>query len=312
MSEDDLLERATNALREESPDAPGDPMATLRRIQVSVATNKKRQARRTRAILLPIAATLATSTAFAAVTGRLAPVFQAVDVALHPAREAAPTPPMAKPKSPNAAKPAAIQEPEAALSSPQPEQPETQPAPRVDDPTATAMATAMAPLAPVENAPRAAPAAARRAVRASSLAAPAHASPPLSVPSPPAPETPLADTGSTSPPEATPPKREDTPAHATATPQPPADPTDTLYRRAHAMHFGNANPAETLASWDAYLRASPNGRFAPEARFNRAVVLIKLGRRSEAKAALAPFANGAFGSYRREDAHTLLESLAAP
>ena len=49
-----------------------------------------------------------------------------------------------------------------------------------------------------------------------------------------------------------------------------------------------------------------SGRFAPEARWNRAIALFKLGRRDEAVAALQPFADGAYGGYRRAEATRLI------
>ena len=42
---------------------------------------------------------------------------------------------------------------------------------------------------------------------------------------------------------------------------------------------------------------------------NRAITLARLGRTAEAKAALQPFANGGYGSYRKESARQLIEGL---
>ena len=89
-----------------------------------------------------------------------------------------------------------------------------------------------------------------------------------------------------------------------------ADPNLALYRVAHAAHFVDHDPARALAAWDAYLRAAPNGEFAPEARYNRALSLVRLGRTEEAKRALEPFATGAYGNYRKTEASALLERLA--
>ena len=79
---------------------------------------------------------------------------------------------------------------------------------------------------------------------------------------------------------------------------------------AHAAHFVDHDPARALAAWDAYLRAAPNGEFAPEARYNRALSLVRLGRTAEAQSALEPFATGAYGNYRKTEASALLERLA--
>jgi hypothetical protein len=89
-----------------------------------------------------------------------------------------------------------------------------------------------------------------------------------------------------------------------------ADPNLALYRVAHAAHFVDHDPARALAAWDAYLRAAPKGELAPEARYNRALSLVRLGRTAEAKSALEPFATGAYGNYRKTEASALLERLA--
>lgn len=80
-----------------------------------------------------------------------------------------------------------------------------------------------------------------------------------------------------------------------------------LYGVAHAAHFGGASPARALAAWDDYLRAHPHGRFEPEARFNRALCLIRLQRFAAATDDLVPFANERYGEYRRAEAARLLE-----
>jgi len=89
-------------------------------------------------------------------------------------------------------------------------------------------------------------------------------------------------------------------------PAPPADASDDLYRAAHERHFRGGDPSGAVEAWDRYLAAAPRGRFAVEARYNRALALLRAGRRSEGLAALQPFANGTFGQYRREDAQRLL------
>ncbi len=95
-----------------------------------------------------------------------------------------------------------------------------------------------------------------------------------------------------------------------AAPKPSApDPEDTAFRRAHEAHFAAHDWNAALASWDAYLAAYPHGRFVPEARYNRAIVLVRLGRRDDARAALQPFADGAFGGYRQSEARQLLDAL---
>ena len=89
----------------------------------------------------------------------------------------------------------------------------------------------------------------------------------------------------------------------------PTDPALALYRVAHGAHFVERDPARALAAWDNYLNAAPNGEFAPEARYNRALSLVRLGRNQEARRALEPFANGAYGSYRKLEASALLDRI---
>jgi TolA-binding protein len=93
------------------------------------------------------------------------------------------------------------------------------------------------------------------------------------------------------------------------TPEEAADPTLALYRVAHTAHFVDHDPSRALSAWDAYLAAAPNGAFAPEAHYNRALSLVRLGRNSEARSALEPFANGSYGGYRQAEASALLERL---
>jgi tetratricopeptide (TPR) repeat protein len=86
---------------------------------------------------------------------------------------------------------------------------------------------------------------------------------------------------------------------------------DELYYQAHKLHFDDRNYAASIAAWDRYLRASPKGRFAPEARYNRAMDLLHLGRNEEARKALEPFAAGAYGSYRKAEAEALLQAISS-
>jgi hypothetical protein len=82
-----------------------------------------------------------------------------------------------------------------------------------------------------------------------------------------------------------------------------------VYARAHRLHFDGANPSGALAAWDEYLKLYPAGRFAPDARYNRAIDLLRMKRTSEARVALQPFADGAYGGYHRDDARELLRSI---
>lgn len=85
---------------------------------------------------------------------------------------------------------------------------------------------------------------------------------------------------------------------------------DELYRRATQAHFVEHDYARAVGLWDRYLQAG--GPLALEARYNRAVALLRAGRTGEARAALAPFAAGEYGAYRRREAQALLDALPPP
>ncbi len=87
------------------------------------------------------------------------------------------------------------------------------------------------------------------------------------------------------------------------------DVEESLYADAHRAHFVTRDPVAALRGWDAYLRTYPDGRFALEARYNRALTLVRLGQVAEARAALAPFADGSTGGYRQREARALLDAL---
>lgn len=150
----------------------------------------------------------------------------------------------------------------------------------------------------------------RAPARGAIATAPRPALPPESPPpeSPPPVTTPVT-TPEPPPPAARPRPR---PAPVATVAPPPAQPVEVLYRRAHELHFHAGDAAATLAAWDAYLAAEPDGRFSVEARYNRAIILIRLGRHAEARAALAPFARGDVepAGYRQAEAEQLVERLA--
>ena len=81
------------------------------------------------------------------------------------------------------------------------------------------------------------------------------------------------------------------------------------YGRAHRAHFDESAPERALAAWDDYLRRYPHGAFEPEARFNRAICLVRLRSFPQAERALRSFADGGFGNYRRAEAEQLLAWL---
>jgi hypothetical protein len=87
---------------------------------------------------------------------------------------------------------------------------------------------------------------------------------------------------------------------------------NALYRAAHHAQFSGSDPAAAVELWDRYLAAAPNGSLSPEARYNRAIALARLGRNAEAASALEPFARGDYGAYRQNEANALLNSLRPP
>jgi len=98
-----------------------------------------------------------------------------------------------------------------------------------------------------------------------------------------------------------------TEAPVPAAPDPGAE--ARAYARAHRAHFVADEPARALVDWNAYLARYPAGAFAPEARYNRALCLVRMGRVSEAIQALEPIADAPPGAYRRNEATTLLAWL---
>lgn len=125
-----------------------------------------------------------------------------------------------------------------------------------------------------------------------------------------------ADQGKASVTRASKPHRRAPSPRATLAPEAAAAPTATpapesaelaLFRRAQALHL--ARDPGALAAWDAYLRVAEHGALVPEASYNRALCLVRLGRHAAARAALEPFARGEFGGYRRAEAEALLATL---
>lgn len=239
MSDRDILDEAFAALREEKRGVSAD---TSTRLAILAAASRRDRRRATVVkFVLPLAAVLVVSTAWAAATGRLS----ALSELFRPA-----------PK------------PEAALPSNPP-----------------IMTGALAP-------PEAVDAGDTDAGDTVEEAEPSSA--PVSVPAQPIPRVSASTVPRTNPSSA----------------RDGVDPEETLYRAAHAAHFVDHDWARALAGWDAYLSAHPSGRFAPEAQYNRALTLIRLGRRDQARAALRPFSEGTrYHGYRQREAASLLEAL---
>lgn len=270
---DDLLARAARALREESEAAEAGERFTRARVMAGLQQNAGRRRLRL-AFALPLAACFAAATAFGTMKGRSAAIWHEVTEALgfsHPeeAPKASAKPPKRLPAAANPIDSAPPSEPAAAIEAPQPVK---EAEPQGDAPSRAVPSEPSAPSGAL--APR-----------------PERSAPPTSTPTP----TRV---------EAAPEKAEP------AAPAPELnDPAHELYRVAHQSHFVDHDFAAALRAWDAYLAAAPSGRFAPEARYNRALCLVRLGRKDDAERALRPFADGAYGSYRRDEAKALIEAL---
>lgn len=92
-------------------------------------------------------------------------------------------------------------------------------------------------------------------------------------------------------------------------PEPPSEPEIAAFRAANDLDIKQRNLGAALSAYRVYLRDYPAGRFVPEARYNSAIILIKLGKRDEARRELTPFASGKYGAHRQARAAKLLQGL---
>ncbi len=96
-------------------------------------------------------------------------------------------------------------------------------------------------------------------------------------------------------------------------PQHPVDDTEQralrAYRGAERLQFTDADYAAALDAWDRYLALGSVSPLVVDARYARALCYVHLGRRDEARDALAPFARGELGTYRQSEARALLDKL---
>lgn len=289
--EDDLLERATRALRAAPPPSEEElriERALLMRAQ-RARMQKQRSKSRTLRWVLPLAAVLTAGSALAATSGQIERVVQALSTWIEQPRAGAPA---AKKRSSSARPrptPQALPVPaEPPASEPAPTEPAASPTPSLPNaanqrPQAARPADALASEARRSRRARApetsAEASANGAGEGRSLA--------------------TADAGDVASAE---------PAVAGDRQGPDAD--LMRYREAHRLHFRERDYWAALRAWESYLRTYPEGTFAIEARYNRAICLVRLGRKDEARRALAPFAHGEVGAgYRKTEASELLEAL---
>jgi hypothetical protein len=265
----DTLARAASALRDSYDGASADAEATRARVLARAALRRKRR-RSAMLVLLPLAAAFVMSSAWAAVTGRVPDLAALLRRAL---------PAATRPVVGGSPAPSRDSMPDAValvvstpLVAPLAPAASTPVVPVASAPSPPASASRITPATSIETAPR------------DSLA-PAGASPLSARRAAPSPE----------------PSR---PSVDAAT-----DVEESLYADAHKAHFVARDPAAALRGWDAYLRTYPDGHFALEARYNRALTLVRLGQLAEARAALAPFADGSTGGYRQHEARALLDAL---
>jgi hypothetical protein len=283
MSVDELL----GAIR--AADAAGDDEAELAvATRLRVARSLETRAR-SRHQLVGLATTLGIlfgcTVSWALATGHIATLWSQPPPMLAPEPPPAPSPPNKQPVRRRPAKPAHPAQP--------PETPGTHETPELPD--------------DVLDVPTDVPEVPEGRVASDMAAQPAPAAPEI------APAA-AASVDPRPPPEAAPPEVAPVPRPA-APPRPPRPApqvVEALYRRAHDLHFHGGDPAVALAAWNAYLAAEPGGRFSIDARYNRALLLIRLRRYAEARAALAPFARGQVRpeGYRQHEAEQLVERLA--
>ncbi|MBK7778704.1 MAG: tetratricopeptide repeat protein [Sandaracinaceae bacterium] len=292
MNDDDLLAKATRELRE-AGDPPLPELRQTRRRIMEASSRAEKPSRRWVWLVGQLAAFLLAATALAATTGQLQPMIEAVRV-LVGAPSAAPEPAPVQPRPRGARRPAASAAPAALPPSAEAD------AVLPSEAAAEMPEGAGSALAARSVADDVAPALPRAAVTDPTRAAAAAPGHHVVAQSPATSDSYRAGAG-----------------HATdASPEQPAatapvsDPDLALYREAHRAHFVQRDSRAALAAWDRYLAAHPRGSFALEARYNRALCLVRLGRHDAARQALAPFAAGDVGGgYRRTEASALLEAL---
>lgn len=81
------------------------------------------------------------------------------------------------------------------------------------------------------------------------------------------------------------------------------------YRDAERLQFTDKDYAAALEAWDRYLPLGGKSPLVIDARYDRALCLVHLGRRDEAREALGPFARGELGAYRQAEAQSLLDGM---
>ncbi|WP_437643333.1 tetratricopeptide repeat protein [Sorangium sp. So ce362] len=280
---DDVLREAARALREDADASRARRDETRARVMRGLKAQRARRLTTVR-VVVPLAAVLVGSVAWASAARWFPGGWNDIASQLGLSAAEAPSEPPAPPS------PRALSGPRRAAEALAPPEAEA-PAPEADAPAppeADAPADPLAPVQPSMPPPSPDPAPPRAPVMA--VAPPARKA--------------VAPSAARVPPA--PPKAAD----PQAIQRPPAGPdADALYQAAHRAHFVERDPASALDAWNAYLAAAPRGRFAVEAQYNRALCLVRLGRKDEAQRALEPFAQGTFGGYRQAESRSLIEAM---
>jgi TolA-binding protein len=81
------------------------------------------------------------------------------------------------------------------------------------------------------------------------------------------------------------------------------------YGRAHVAHFQSHDFKKALRLWTDYVRRYPHGRFLPEAEFNRAVCLVRLGESTAARQALLKLVSSESPDHPKAQAERLLAEI---
>jgi hypothetical protein len=288
---DDLLERMTKALREEGGKEPAPERSALVRQRVLSQTKRRAQLRPQGMWQWAAVVCLGffVSTAMAHVIRVQLP---RVIAALR--EEPAPKP------APKRARPAKPAQPKAAVPEAPAPEPEVAPEPALVE--APAPTVANAPPSPLPQQPPA-PAPARKQRPAKTTPRPA----PKAAPKPAAANTETALAAVLPDDEPPPTPTAPPPEAAPVKPQAAESAELALFRRAQSLHL--SHDPKAIEAWDAYLRVAGTSPLAPEARYNRALGLVRAKRFADARSALKPFAEGKYGAYRRDEAKALLERL---
>jgi hypothetical protein len=302
MTDSDVLMRAARALREAHDGRREGSGFTRARVMNTLHRERRRRILRW-AVASPLASVLLVGSAWAQSTGNWPVIWQAV-TSVFVASPRAPEPPVhSRAGKTTPQRRPGNRSPERASGQPDAASPEV--SPEVTPEITPELPPAVTPEASVPTPPTT-PQANPLEGSAPDSASPSHEPPHRRTrrsparPRPPAPareQVPRASTNT------------DAPAVSGGPSERAPDRELSRFRAAHDLHFAGDRPREAIAAYEQYLREFPSGRFVPEARYNIALDRIKLGDRDAARAALAPFADGRYGSYRQKEAEQLLEAL---